>query len=246
VVRVVRGVSVHFSQEKERGLQQFTVKGAGAAELMDPIGRRYDAVILAHPLLSPAVSSSSNGDGDDVAPRAMKATHVSIVRGELNATTLVAAAVPRQSLLPTIITMTAGGRRFLGGIRSIGRLRGTTDHFKIFSDTALTADRLESELHVFMPGVTIRKAHLWTGAYPRYSLVEGDETPSPGLESSFVLSSGRDGEAPVYYAGALEAFVSTMETQCIGARNTALLVLQRWQRATKTAVKTEAELIDEL
>ena len=198
------------------GGHTFAVSGKNAPRILQPVDKHFDIIIIAHP---------TNGVRGGTAPP-MHSTFVSIVRGKLNAST-ISTAPAASSKLPTILTVTARGKQRLGGIRSVGRLQGSDDRYKIFSDRPLSVEQLEEDL--FSHGsAELITTHVWEGAYPLYTVRTDQQVSASPLSTSFILHDG-DGSGPsVLYSGALESYVSTMETQCIGARNTALLVLQKY------------------
>ena len=109
-----------------------------------------------------------------------------------------------------------------------------TSLYKIFSDERLSLDDGDNNNNndlrsIFLPPVLIETQVEWNAAYPvlRPTMKKKKKKNNKKIVSTdFILTHGDASRKipAVVYAGALEKYVSTMETQSISAMNAALLV----------------------
>eukprot|EP01063_Lacrimia_lanifica_P023377 TRINITY_DN3088_c0_g1_i2.p1 TRINITY_DN3088_c0_g1~~TRINITY_DN3088_c0_g1_i2.p1 ORF type:complete len:590 (+),score=94.28 TRINITY_DN3088_c0_g1_i2:929-2698(+) len=195
------------------------VSGAGEGNIKGV----FDAVVLAHP------QPQAGGEAAETHPYLMHTTHVTFAQGVLNATYFGGLASPEE--LPSVVAAVRhDGVRNPFPFRSIGRVRGSADVYKIFSDEPLDPAALTG---VFAAPPAILYRHAWegaTGAYPalpprpRGDPVHPFVVPQP--RGACRAADALPGAPKVFNANALEYAVSTLETQSIGAMNAALLVLR--------------------
>ena len=160
-----------------------------------------------------------------------KVTHVSFVKGRINRHFFGYSSV---DVMPSIIIPVKGVE---WGLRHLGLLRGSSDVYKIFSDTKLDPTRLFGEEQPFLNGDVLHTRR-WE-AYPTLRpRVEGES-------HKFRLHGGCAGKFPrVFHSGALEYAISTMETQAIAAMNTVNMIVDefRLNQRSKENVEDRTDL----